>query len=130
MKKLAALALAAALLLSPALAAGADPRSAPPDLSAWEEKFPADRTPPGFIDIEPGAWYEEAARICAQCGLMQGTGRAFDPGGTLTVGETAAIAARRTAGRCNPVSDIPDLLLNIIAVYIADGLIFQEIHNV
>lgn len=94
MKKLTALALAAALLLSPALAAEADPLSAPADLSAWEEKFPAEREYPGFIDIEPGAWYEEAAKICAQCGLMQGTGRAFDPDGVLTVGETAAIAAR------------------------------------
>lgn len=93
MKKLAALALSAAILLSPALAADAAPL-APPDLSAWESRFPAEREYPGFIDVDPGIWYEDAARICAECGLMQGTGHAFDPDGILTVGETAAIAAR------------------------------------
>lgn len=94
MKQVLAFIAAAALLLSPALAAAEPLPADSADWSAWEEKFPADRTPPGFIDIEPGAWYEEAAKICAACGLMQGTSHAFDPNGTLTVGETAAIAAR------------------------------------
>ena len=82
MKKLAALVLSAALLAGSAAAV------------TPEEAFPAVHTYPGFIDVEEGAWYADAARVCCEVGLMQGTGHAFAPDELLTVGEVAAIAAR------------------------------------
>ena len=82
MKKLAA------LLLSAALLAGSAAAVTP------EEAFPAVNTYPGFIDVDEGAWYADAARVCCEVGLMQGTGHAFAPDELLTVGEVAAIAAR------------------------------------
>ena len=82
MKKLAALVLSAALLAGSAAAV------------TPEEAFPAVNTYPGFIDVEEGAWYADAARVCCEVGLMQGTGHAFAPDELLTVGEVAAIAAR------------------------------------
>lgn len=82
MKKLAALVLSAALLAGSAAAV------------TPEEAFPAVNTYPGFIDVEEGAWYADAARVCCEVGLMQGTGHAFAPDQLLTVGEVAAIAAR------------------------------------
>ena len=82
MKKLAA------LLLSAALLAGSAAAISP------EEAFPKVNEYPGFIDVEAGSWYEDPARICAEVGLMQGTGHAFAPFQILTVGEVATIAAR------------------------------------
>ena len=85
LKKLAALALSAALLAGTALAA------------TPEEIFPDQYEYPGFIDVDPDAWYADAARVCATAGLMQGTGQGFAPDEILTVGEVAAIAARMNA---------------------------------
>ena len=82
MKKLLAFALSAALL------AGAAAAVTP------EETFPDKNTYPGFIDVAQDAWYADAARVCCEIGLMQGTGQAFAPDQILTVGEVAAIAAR------------------------------------
>ena len=82
LKRIAALALSAALLTGSAAAV------------APEEAFPAVHTYPGFIDVAEGAWYAGAARVCCEVGLMQGTGQAFAPDQVLTVGEVAAIAAR------------------------------------
>ena len=82
MKKLAALVLSAALLAGSAAAISP------------EEAFPKVNEYPGFIDVEAGSWYADPARICAEVGLMQGTGQAFAPDQLLTVGEVAAIAAR------------------------------------
>ena len=82
MKKLAT------LLLSAALLAGSAAAISP------EEAFPKVNEYPGFIDVEAGSWYEDPARICAEVGLMQGTGHAFAPFQILTVGEVATIAAR------------------------------------
>ena len=84
-KSLAALTLTAALLTSGAAAL------------TPEEAFPAEHTYPGFIDVETGAWYADAARVCCEVGLMQGTGHAFSPDQILTVGEVAVIAARMNA---------------------------------
>lgn len=44
--------------------------------------------------MEVGSWYADAARVCCEVGLMQGTGQAFSPDQILTAGEVAAIAAR------------------------------------
>ena len=82
LKRIAALALSAALLTGSAAAV------------TPEEAFPAVHTYPGFIDVAEGAWYAGAARVCCEVGLMQGTGQAFAPDQVLTVGEVAAIAAR------------------------------------
>ena len=82
LRNVAALALSAALLTGSAAAASP------------AEVFPDRCTYPGFIDVEVGSWYADAARVCCQVGLMQGTGQAFSPDQMLTVGEVAAIAAR------------------------------------
>ena len=83
-RKLIAVGLSLALTLTgaPALAVSAG------------DAFPDKYEYPGFIDVEPNAWYADAARVCATAGLMQGTGHAFAPDQILTVGETATIAAR------------------------------------
>ena len=92
----------AALTLSAALLAGSALAITP------EEAFPDRYSYPGFIDVEPGAWYADAAKVCAQAGLMQGTSHAFSPDQILTVGEVAAIAARMNeaiTGQAIPVAD-------------------------
>lgn len=74
--------LCAALLLTPALAAGS---------------FPAVNVYPAgyYHDVADGAWYADAATLCYETGLMTGTAaNAFAPDKTLTIGECAAIAAR------------------------------------
>ena len=78
MKRLAALVLSAALLVGSAAAVSP------------EEAFPAEHTYPGFIDVEAGAWYADAAKVCCEVGLMQGTGQAFSPDQILTVGPSPA----------------------------------------
>lgn len=80
-KKLTALALCAALTLTPALAAG-------------EDKFPAVKEYPGYADVKESDWYYANARLCYEIGLMQGTQNGFEPGKTLTIAELAAITAR------------------------------------
>ena len=82
MKRLTAFVLSAALLLTPVLAAGAD------------EKFPAEKTYPGFADVKESDWFYDTVKLCYEIGLMQGTNKGFEPGKVLTVAECAAIAAR------------------------------------
>ncbi len=86
MRRLLALALALALLalsVSPALAV------------EGELLFPAVNAYAGFADVAEGDWFAPAVALCAETGLMNGTGDgAFSPYGTITVGETAALAAR------------------------------------
>lgn len=82
MKRLTAFALSAALLLTPALAAGT------------EEKFPAVNVYPGFADVKENDWFYDTARLCYEIGLMKGTDKGFEPGKTLTSAECAALAAR------------------------------------
>ena len=96
LRNVAALALSAALLAGSALAI------------TPEEAFPDQYTYPGFIDVDPDAWYAEAAKVCAQAGLMQGTSHAFSPDQILTVGEVATIAARMNeaiTGQAIPMAD-------------------------
>lgn len=81
-KRVLSLLLCACLLLTPALAAGS---------------FPAVNVYPAgyYHDVADGAWYAAAAKLCYETGLMNGTAaNAFSPDGTVTVGETAALAAR------------------------------------
>ena len=85
MKKLAALALSAALLAGSAAA-----------LSP-EEAFPQVNAYPGYGDVEAGSWYAAPAQVCYEVGLMTGTDTGFTPFGVLTVGEVATIAARMHA---------------------------------
>lgn len=48
-----------------------------------------------FADVPAGSWYADTVKSACQLGLMKGTsGDAFQPDGTLTLGETAALAAR------------------------------------
>lgn len=76
-----ALALCAALTLTPALAAG-------------EDKFPAVSEYPGYADVAETDWFYANARLCYEVGLMTGTDKGFEPKAILTVGSVAAIAAR------------------------------------
>lgn len=100
-KRLAALALCAALTLTPALAAGAgDGLSTSPsgeDLStpsAWEG-LPVVTAYPGYIDVVEAAWFHDPIKLCTETGLMQGDGDGtFAPDRTLNVAEVATVAAR------------------------------------
>ena len=50
---------------------------------------------PTFVDVKEGDWFAPYVTICAETGLMKGTGDGkFTPQGTITVAECAAIAAR------------------------------------
>ena len=86
LKKLATLALSAALLAGSALAI------------TPEEAFPDQYEYPGFIDVADGAWYADAARVCATAGLMQGTGQAFAPDELLSAMPRTLIIS---AGQCD-----------------------------
>lgn len=82
-RKLTAMALAAALCLSPALAA--------------EEAglFPNVKTYPGFSDVAAGSYYAQSVQLCYETGLMKGVGGGtFQPKGTVSVAQAATIAAR------------------------------------
>lgn len=82
MRRILAVFLVLALLVSPALAATAD-------------LFPAQNAYAGFADVAAGTWYADAVRTCYEVGLMNGTGgESFTPQGTMTVAEAATIAAR------------------------------------
>lgn len=75
--------LCAALLLTPALAAGSS--------------FPAVNVYPAgyYHDVTEGAWYADAATLCYETGLMTGTAaNAFSPDGMVSLAEAAAVAAR------------------------------------
>lgn len=82
MKRFPAFFLSAALLLSPALAVGA------------EEKFPAVKEYPGYADVKESDWFYDTAKLCYEIGLMNGTDKGFEPGKTLTGAECATLAAR------------------------------------
>ena len=48
-----------------------------------------------FTDVKETDWFAPYVTVCAENGLMKGTGNgSFSPGGTMTVAECAAIAAR------------------------------------
>ena len=79
---LTALALCAALTLSPALAAEQ------PDV------FPAIQEYPGFSDVAEADWFYGNVKLCAETGLMVGTGAGFAPKRAMQVSECASIAAR------------------------------------
>lgn len=75
--------LCAALLLTPALAAGSS--------------FPAVNVYPAgyYHDVTEGAWYADAATLCYETGLMTGTAaNAFSPDGMVSLAEATAVAAR------------------------------------
>lgn len=49
----------------------------------------------GFSDVKDADWFAPYVSVCVEHGLMNGTGNGtFAPGGTITVAEVAAIAAR------------------------------------
>lgn len=81
-KKISALFLSAALLLSPALAVGS------------EEKFPTVNAYPGYTDVKETDWFYDTAKLCYEIGIMTGTDRGFEPNKTLSGPECAALAAR------------------------------------
>lgn len=49
----------------------------------------------GFTDVKDDDWFAPYVSVCVESGLMKGTGDGtFNPSGTITVAEVAAIAAR------------------------------------
>ena len=88
LRRLLAALLAAALL------------TAAPVLAAAEENLehfqPVNTYTPGtFRDVPASSWYAEGVEAAYELGLMQGTGKGeFEPGMTITLGETVALAAR------------------------------------
>ena len=81
-KKISVLLLSAALLLSPALAAGE------------QEKFPTVNPFPGYTDVKETDWFYDTAKLCYEIGIMSGTDKGFEPNKTLSGPECAALAAR------------------------------------
>lgn len=75
-------------------------------LAPWasaQEVFPVSRSYPEgyYADVPAGSWYAAPAKTCYERGLMTGTAEnAFAPQRTLSVAETAAIAARLRAALC------------------------------
>lgn len=85
MKRLLSLLVTGSLLMTPALAAQTDVAAS----------FPAVREPISFSDVAVGSWYSDAAALCYETGLLNGTGNGnFSPDHTVTVGEAATLAAR------------------------------------
>lgn len=59
-----------------------------------------------FTDVKDSDWFAPYVAVCVENGLMQGTGNGcFTPGGTISVAEVAAIAAR--LGASNAGSTLP-----------------------
>lgn len=81
-KRITAVCLTLALCVSPALAAGV------------EDRFPSTQPYPGFADVPAGSWFEPAAIIGSETGLILGSNLGFEPYREMTVGECAVIAAR------------------------------------
>lgn len=88
MKRLLCVLLVFALLAAPALAD--EPLSLIPAVN--------DYAGANYADVASGSWYESAARVCYETGLMLGTQNGFEPARTLSVAEAAAIAARLREG--------------------------------
>lgn len=88
MKKVLALILVFALLVLPVLAD--EPLSLLPAVN--------DHAGVTYGDVPTGSWFEDAARVCYETGLMMGTQNGFEPARTLSVAEAAAIAARLREG--------------------------------
>lgn len=88
MKRLISLLLVFALLILPALAD--EPLSLLPAVN--------DYAGANYADVESGSWYESAAQVCYETGLMLGTQNGFEPGRILSLAEAAAIAARLREG--------------------------------
>lgn len=82
MKRFSAFLLSAALLLSPALAAGT------------EDKFPAVKEYPGYADVKDTDWFYDNAKLCYEIGLMNGTDLGFEPNKVLSQAEAVTLAAR------------------------------------
>ena len=98
MKRLLALLVTGSLLLSPALAAGADEKNF----------FPAVREPAAFSDVADGSWYSDAVSLCYETGLLNGTGEGkFSPDSAVTIAEAAALAARIHHIRSGGSGDLP-----------------------
>ena len=84
MKRLFTLVLTGSLLITPALAA-----------DRAETSFPAVREPVSFSDVAQDRWYADAAGLCYETGLMNGTGDGtFSPDAMVTTAEAATLAAR------------------------------------
>lgn len=57
--------------------------------------FPVIRDYRGFSDVEEEDWFEPYVALCCKTGLMEGTGEdSFSPGDTVTLAQTATLAAR------------------------------------
>jgi len=82
-KRLTALALCAALAVTPALASQA------------EKKLPAVKTYAGFGDVKETSWFYSNVKLCYETGLMEGyDDTSFNPEANLTVAQVAMVAAR------------------------------------
>ena len=87
-KRLLAAGLAVAMLGSvPAFAAGTDGLEHFQPVAAYSDGL--------FTDLDAGGWYMENVKTAYELGLMKGIGSgSFSPDGTISLGETIALAAR------------------------------------
>ena len=87
-KRLLAAGLAVATLVSvPAFAAETDGLEHFQPVAAYSDEL--------FTDLDPNGWYMENVETAYELGLMKGVGSgSFSPDGTISLGETIALAAR------------------------------------
>ena len=90
-KRLLAAGLAVATLVSvPAFAVETDGLEHFQPVAAYSDEL--------FTDLDPNGWYMENVETAYELGLMKGVGSgSFSPNGTISLGETIALAARGTA---------------------------------
>lgn len=84
---LAAVLTAITLFTTPAFAANTDGLKNFQPVASWSDGL--------FTDLEPNSWYIKNVQTAYELGLMKGVGSgAFSPNGTISLGETIALAAR------------------------------------
>lgn len=125
MKRLTALLLTAALLLSPVLATGAVERD-PSDTPQAGGAVVHGAIP--FTDVAEDAWYADAVALCYETGLFKGrTQTSFDPQGSLTAAELTVLSARlySVCSGSGIISDLPDLTQPYLRFYDEDGTLLR-----
>lgn len=91
MKRVSALFLALALILSLSPALAAEPA-------------------PAFSDVPADAWYAPYIQTCVDAGLLAGKGKGrFDPDGTVTIGELTVCLGRLLNYNLNGTAQLPEM---------------------
>lgn len=89
---------------------------------------PAGAAEARFSDVDPDAWYAQAVELCAERGIMVGTGEdTFSPGRELTRAECLTLAFRLydlTRGQEHTMETAPEDW-GKITLTLADGMVYE-----